>query len=208
MDGDTLLDEVRDAHETPLSRLGSSKSLYALTGGEMEADAVRTAVAAEAAAARETFESWSADEGSGDAAGLFGSVADDAREDRDSLAPAEFDPDEARAFPEYEVLGDLTDTAARVGGLLARLVLAHTRAEQAVGFFVGDADPQTADEFRSYRDDLAARRDDALDLLDDVCESDGEWDAAREAADAVLEAAYDDYVETLESMGVKPKNVC
>ena len=208
MDAETLLDDVRDAHETPLSRLGSSKSLYALTGGEMEAGAVRGAVAAEAAAARGTFEAWSTDEGSGDAAGLFGSVADDAREHRESLAPGEFDADEGRAFPEYEVLDDLTDTAARAGGLLARLVLADARAEQAVGFFVGDADPQGANEFRSYRDDLAERRGDALDLLDDVCESDDDWDAAREAADAVLEAAYDDYVETLESMGVKPKNVC
>ncbi|ESP87942.1 hypothetical protein [Candidatus Halobonum tyrrellensis] len=208
MDGDTLLDDVRDANETPLSRLGSSKSLYALTGGEMEAGAVRAAVAAEAAAARETFEAWSADEESGDAAGLFGSVADDARGHRDSLAPDGFDADEAHAFPEFDALADLTDTAARAGGLLARLVVARSRAEQAVGFFVGDADPQSASEFRSYRDDLAARLEAAVDLLDDVCESDGEWDAARDAADAVVEAAYDDYVETLESMGVKPKNVC
>ena len=208
MDADTLLSTLREDHETALSRLGSSKSLYALTGGEMAADAVRAAAAAEADVAAHTFEAWSADEASGDAAALFGAVAEDARDAREAVAPDDFDPDGTHAFAEYDVLADLSSTPARVGGLLARCLLADTRAGQFVGFFVGDADPQGANEFRSYRDDLAERREDALDLLDDVCESDDDWDAAREAADAVVEAAYDDYVETLEGMGVKPKNVC
>jgi hypothetical protein len=44
-------------------------------------------------------------------------------------------------------------------------------------------------------------------VLDDVCEGD-DWDEAREAADAAVQADYDDYFETLEAMGVNPKPVC
>ncbi|QLG60932.1 transcription antitermination protein [Halorarum salinum] len=208
MDADTFLSDLRADNETPLSRLGSSKSLYALTGGEMTADAVREAAAAEADAAADRFEAWSADEASGDAAALFGSVAEDARDHREAVAPEGFDPDGTREFPEYDALAGLKSTPARAGGLLARCVLADARVGQMVGFFVGSADPRAADDFRSLRGDVSDRLDDAADLLDAVCENDGEWAEAREAADAVLEAAYDDYVETLEGMGVKPKNVC
>lgn len=209
MDADLFSGEFRDDNETPLSRLGSSKSLYALAGGEMDAGPVRTAVAAELARAGRTFEAWSADEANGDAAALFGGVAEDARRHRD-VADPEFDASagDPREYPEYDVLDDLTGTAARVGGLYGRLVVAHTRAEQTVGFFVGDADPASASEFRGVRDDLDDRLDDALDVLAEVCDGDADWSAARDAADAVVDAAYDDYVATLESMGVKPKNVC
>jgi membrane-bound ClpP family serine protease len=77
-----------------------------------------------------------------------------------------------------------------------------------VGFFVGDADPSTANQFRDLRDGVADDRDRALDALDDACTTDDDWERAAAAATTVVEAAYDDYVETLESMGVKPKNVC
>lgn len=209
MDADAFSAEFWDDNETPLSRLGSSKSLYALTGGEMDAAAVRTAVAAEFALAGRTFESWSADEANGDAAALFGDAAEDAREHRD-VADPDFDPetDDPHEYPEYDVLADLTDTVERVGGLYGRLVVAHTRAEQTVGFFVGDADPASSNDFRGIRDDLAERLDDALDALGEVCDDDDDWSAARDAADRIVEVAYDDYVTTLESMGVKPKNVC
>jgi hypothetical protein len=77
-----------------------------------------------------------------------------------------------------------------------------------VGFFVGDADPRAANDFREFRSEIDAEHERVLDTLDSVCATDDEWAAARDAAEAVIEAAYDDYVETLESMGTKPKNVC
>ena len=67
MDGTTLVDTVTDDLETQLSRLGSSKWLYALTDGDMTGEAVRAAAAADAVAAAETFESW-ADDADDDAA--------------------------------------------------------------------------------------------------------------------------------------------
>ena len=73
---------------------------------------------------------------------------------------------------------------------------------------VSTPDPQTASTFRSAGDDIEALREDAADLLDDACADDADWDAAEAAALDVVRAAYDDYVETLEDLGVNPKNVC
>ena len=199
MDVDEFTDTLRDAHKTPLSRLGSSKSLYALTGGEMAGDAVRAAVAQEATLAATAYADL-ADETNGETATLFETLSDRAAEQAET---ADAEPAE-RDFPDVAALGEPETDAGRLGAAFARQLLADTRIGQAVGFFVGDADPAGADEFRSLREAVAADQDrvaDQLATLDDSA-------AAREAADAVIEAAYDDYVESLESMGVEPKNVC
>ncbi len=129
MNGDDLASELRDDNETEFSRLGSSKAMYALTGGEMD-------------------------------------------------------------------------------GELGRYLVVSEYASQMVGFFVGDADPMAANDFRDLRSELDAEHDRVVDTLDSACTTDDEWATARDAAEAVVEVAYDDYVETLESMGIKPKNVC
>ena len=205
MDGNDLADRVRDDHETAFSRLGSSKALYALTGGEMEAEAVRTAAATDQHAVADILDDWVMVE-HGDAARLFGDLAEETREHAESLEPGGY---ERGDDPElYDRLAFEDDTVGRVGGLLGRYLVVVRYVGQMVGFFVGDADPKTADEFRTLRSAVEDERDRVVDLLDELCDGDDDWDAAREAADAVVEAAYDDYVETLESMGVKPKNVC
>jgi len=198
MDGTTLVDTVTDDLETQLSRLGSSKWLYALTDGDMTGEAVRAAAAADAAAAAETFESWAAD------AATFDTLADAAADRRDAL-----DADAAAADRHtHAALAALDGTVDRLGGALGYLLVLDRTVGQMVGFFVGDADPSTADRFRDVRDGVDADRDHVLDALDAACSSDDDWDRAADAATAVVEATYDDYVETLESMGVKPKNVC
>jgi hypothetical protein len=202
MNGQEFTDALRDAHETPLSRLGSSKWVYALTDGEMDGDAVETAWTTEASAARATFAAW-ADDADGDAADVFADVAGAlADSGGDDGGDAETSP------PTYEALATLDGTTERAGGLLAWTLVTEKTLAQMVGFFVGDADPATANTFRGYRSDVEELRATAVDLLDAVCDGDSDWDAARAAADRVIEAAYDDYVETLESMGIKPKNVC
>jgi hypothetical protein len=203
MNADEFTDTLRDDHETPLSRLGSSKSLYALTGGEMDGASVRAAAAGEATVTADVLDDW-ADDATGEPATLYADIAADAESHVES---ADADPT-ARAFPEYDRLADAETPADRLGGLLAALLLAETRASQMVGFFVGDADPTTASTFRDVRSDYESNRERVGDRLETVCDAEADWDAARETADDVLETAYDDYVETLESMGVKPKNVC
>jgi hypothetical protein len=201
MNAQELTDAVRDAHETPLSRLGSSKWVYALTGGEMDGDAVDAAWTGETRAAHDVFTAWAADEPDADAAAVFADVAEMAAEHG-----GDADADDPR--PMYDALGDVEGTAARAGGLLAWTLVTEKTLAQLVGFYVGDANPSSANTFRDRRSDVQVQRDAAESLLEDVCDADADWEAARDAADCVVTTAYDDYVETLESMGIKPKNVC
>jgi hypothetical protein len=201
MDGTTLVETLTDDLETELSRLGSSKWLYALTGGEMTGSAVRAAAATDAAAAAERFEAWAADAGAADP---FADLAATATERSESVG-AEADAADRRT---YGTLAEFDDTVARLGGALGHSLVLDRTVGQMIGFFVGDADPSTAGTFRSLRDDADADRDRIVAALDDRCDSDDDWERARSAATAVVEATYEDYVATLESMGIKPKNVC
>lgn len=203
MDPQEFLDALRDDHRTAISRLGSSKAVYALTGGEMEGDAVRAAAAREVHAASELFGAW-ADEAEGEAAALYADLADDADGHYETIAPDEHPEDGALAAE----LADYDDPVERLGATVGYLLVVGKWAEQFVGFFVGDADPTTADEFRGIRSDLEDGRDRAAGLLAESCEAEADRDLARTAADEVVDAAYDDYVTTLESMGIEPKNVC
>jgi hypothetical protein len=202
MDASSLVESVQSANETELSRLGSSKGLYAVTGGEMDGDAIRAVTAAEAERASQVCAAWADDAADGAAAALFSDAAEDLAAQADGLAPAVTPSD----HPVYDTLETFDGTDARLGGLLARSMLADALVGQAVGFFVGDADPSTADTFRGLRGTLTDHRDRAADLL--TVRGDDAVESGQAAADETVAAAYDHYVETLESMGVKPKNVC
>lgn len=206
MDGRTFVGQLRDDHETELSRLGSSKALYALTGGEMDAPSVRAAAHDEAVTAARLFEEWADSGDDSDAVSVFRDVAEAESNHVDAVGSAEGNPDTTR--PMYETLESFTDFPARLGALVARTVVTKKTAEQMVGFFVGDADPSTADTFRGIRDDYDDQLDSAVAALDEACETDEHWNEAQAAAAAVIEAAYGHYVDTLEAMGVQPKNVC
>jgi hypothetical protein len=206
MDADEFTAALRDDHETALSRLGSSKALYAVTGGEMDADHVMRAAASEAALAARTFDAWAADEDDEAAAALFADVAETARDHRERVAPDDFEP--AESHPVYSHLDGVEGTVSRLGALVAARLVTGKTVEQMVGFFVGDADPQTANTFRDLRGDVESQRDEAAALLAETCTDDADRERATDAADAVVETAYEDYVSTLEEMGVKPKNVC
>jgi hypothetical protein len=142
----------------------------------------------------------------GDAAPLLADLAEETRDHAESVEPDGYERGDDPAL--YDRLAFEDDTPGRLGGLLGRYLVVAEYAGQMVGFFVGDADPKAAAEFRELRTAVEDERDRVVETLDDVCESDDDWDAAGDATAAVVEAAYDDYVDTLESMGVKPKNVC
>ena len=208
MDGQTFLDELRDGHETELSRLGSSKAVYALTGGEMDGDTVRVSTARELHAVAPVLEQW-AEDGEAEAADLYGTVASNLDDWANRL-------DEEAAVPEGEEFTHVTagalaacdDELARAAGLTAALLVLAKVAEQLVGFYVGDADRKGAAEFRDLRDDLRDYRDDAASFLETCCSDETDWTGAHETAEMVVDGAYDWYVETLEDMGIEPKNVC
>ncbi|QHS15825.1 rubrerythrin family protein [haloarchaeon 3A1-DGR] len=213
-----VLETVQSDLATELSRLGSSKALYAATEGDLEADRVLEAAAEAERAAAETFSAWADDESNADAREVFESIAADerahaerVREELDGEKVSE--PGAAGAEEAHDLaipahLRSIDGTVERAGALLGRILVADESKSQYVGYFVGDADPQTAGVFRDLRGDLDGQRERALELLETVCADEADWEAATEAAAKVVRVAYEEHVETLESLGVDPKPVC
>ncbi len=208
MHSEEFIDTVRAENETELSRLGSSKSLFADTDGDMNAEDVLTAAATAEHHAAETYGQW-ADAESGDIAEAFAETEREERSHYETVVGEldEHEPGDAPAIQAY--LRDLDDAEARLGGFVGRTIAAEKSKTQITGFFVGDADPQTAGLFRDMGDDLDAQLSRAAELLDAECGDDDErWSRALEAANGAIESAYDEYTHALESMGVNPKPVC
>jgi hypothetical protein len=208
MNGAELRAEIGSEYETELSRLGSSKSMYAATDGEMETGAVLSAMADRAAAAGETFDAWTAATTDTVLADVYGSLAGDQHAAAGRIADAGGGAARDRPTALETYLRGLDTPARRAGGLLAWALVTDETLSQAVGFFVGNADPGSADLFRDLRSDVEGGLERIEELLADACEDEGDWERAREAAGGAVEAAYDGYVETLESLGVKVKPVC
>lgn len=203
------LESVREENETALSRLGSSKSLYAATGGELDVDNVLQAAADAEHAAAETFDTWTQDESNGTARNTFETNASEERDHTQTvLAELEaYTPDDSPPAMHAHLRG-LESTPERAGGLLGRTLAAEKSKEQLVGFFVGQADPQTADLFRELKADVDDQQQRALTLLDAVCETDADWNSAVGAATDTIQTAYTTHVDQLEAQGVNPKPVC
>jgi len=205
MDATAVLGTVRDENNTELSRLGSSKSLYADTEGEMDPETVLAVMADAAHHAAETFDGWASDR---DVEGTFAAAAERERDHYDAIV-GELDAHEPGDRPAaVEALRGLADSTARLGALLGWTLVAERKASQATGFFTGQAKPGTASTFRAFDEDHEAARADALAALEAVCDTEDDRASAEAAATAVVQAAYDAYVETLEGLGVNPKPVC
>ena len=200
MDSAELLDTIEQEVQTELSRLGSSKSLYADTEGDMDAGPVLRAAADNAATAIETFEGWDG--------AVFTDAAEHLRvhygELVDELGDHEAGEPSAAVTALAEADGEIEQLGATVGWTL----VTERKSTQSSGYFTGQAQPGTASTFRSFGDDYDAIREAALDALDDACDSEEEYKQAQDAATTVIEAAYDEYFETLESLGMNPKPVC
>src|SRR6056297_1121473 len=211
MTASDFVDSVREANQTALSRLGSSKALYAETNGDLDPEPVLRAAAVAEDAARETFAAWADDEENADAAELFERVADEEADHYETVA-AEID-DAPRAADNdvpaiQSVLRSFDDTVERAGGLVGRCLVAKKSKEQYTGYFTGEADPKTASLFRGLGSDVDEQISAAADLVDAVCGSDDERERAHAAASEAIQAAYEEYTESLEAMGVNPKPVC
>ncbi|WP_436923296.1 rubrerythrin family protein [Halosimplex amylolyticum] len=206
MDSQEFVETVRDEAATPLSRLGSSKALFADTEGEMEDDAVLQAAADRAHFAAERFDAWA--DGEADAvADLFADAAETERDHAEAAADehGDYEPGETPAVQAH--LANVDGTVERLGAFVGWALAAGNNADQVVGYFVGQASPRTASTFRAFGDDYDEYVATGSDLLEEVCD-DETWSDAVEAATATVDADYEDYFETLESLGVNPKPVC
>jgi hypothetical protein len=210
MNGEELVDAVRESEATALERLGKEKALIATTDASLErADVLRAAGAAEARA-RATFEAWAADEPDDTAREAFEAVAETEAHHLDRVETllgesiADPEPD-----PLHEFLAGLESTPERVGaGLVGRPLAAERTLLQVVNFFINEADNAAADEFRAIRSETQATVETGAEVLDVVCGPDADWVVAQKAAEDAIGAAYDDYAETLTGMGLDPKPVC
>ena len=192
---------VRESHATALDRLGSEKSLLALTEARLEPGAVLEAAGAALASARATLSDWAAD-ATGKVADALAAAAESLADATDRVADS-LDSSLPGDSPFVSLAAD-TD-AGRAGSGLVGLGLVLDRVFlQCVSFFVNEADATRADLFR----DLREVADDLLETAADL-DLDGEAaEAAAEAAGTVVEAAYNAYVDRLDAMGFDPKPIC
>lgn len=209
-DPDAFVDTVREANQTPLSRLGSSKSLYADTAGEIDTEPVLEAMARAEHAAWQTFQAWADDESNEAVQAFFERVAVEERDHFDRVTDRlGGEVDTSGAVPAiHESLRNCTGTVERLGAFVGRTLASKRSKEQVVGYFVGDADPQTAAMVREFGEELDDELSDAMSLLAELSVDEPAEDRAYEAASGAITAAYDEYVESLEAMGVNPKPVC
>ena len=210
MDGDTFRESVESAKRTELDRLGSSKLLIALTGARIERDRVLEVAAHSEHAARETFRAWAADEPHDGARAAFEAVAaqEDTHLDR-VLAALDSDVDLADGGPMHAYLRGREGTIERVAsGMVGRPLVSLRAHNQLIGFFVNEADERGADLFRDLKAETAAVIDDGCALLDDLCESDDDWERAQAVAEYTVQVAYDDYADSLTEMGLGVKDIC
>ncbi|WP_049935239.1 hypothetical protein [Haloplanus natans] len=211
MDGDTLVETVRNRTATELDRLGSEKALVATTEARLDRERVLAATLAAERRAAATFVAWADDEDDADARAAFERVAALERDHADRVAALLDDPDAVDADPDalHAHLRDLEGTPERVAaGLVARPLVSSRSLLQVINFFVNEAEESAADTIRGFRSETDALVDDGAALLDDCCADGDDWDRAVDAAVEAITVAYDEYADRLRGMGVDPAPVC
>jgi hypothetical protein len=210
MDGPAFRDAVRESNATELERLGSEKALVATTAASLDRETVLETAAAAEARAVETFERWADDASDERVREAFETAAERETAHYDRVRElgsiAVTDPS-ADALHEY--LRAIDDPVARIAaGLVARPLVASRTLLQVINFFVNEGETGAADTFRQLRKETDEQARRGGELLTAVCADAEDWDRAEAAADDTIAVAYEEYVDTLEGMGVDPKPVC
>ncbi|ELZ98940.1 hypothetical protein C440_01250 [Haloferax mucosum ATCC BAA-1512] len=211
MNAETFRDSIETAKQTELDRLGSSKLLLALTEADLSEPAVLRAAAFSEHAACETFRTWAESETDERAKTAFETTAEQEATHLDRVLDALDDdidlPDEPG--PMHAYLRGRDDTIERIAaGMVGRGLVSLRTHTQVIGFFINEADRQGADLFRELKSETEDTLDTGLDLLDELCESDDDWERAKMVAEYVVQIAYDDYADGLANLGVDPKPLC
>lgn len=209
MDAATFRDELAGSMETELNRLGSQKLLIALTDARLDGDTVLAAAATDLKSAAETYEVWAGTESNGAAHDTFTDIADRLVDRYESIFTRLDDyepPGPLLVDLELRSYGDTTERVA--GGLVARSLVAIRTYTQVVSFFINEADRELTDFFREVKESHEADVASGTTLLEETCTTEDEWERARVTAEGVIRLVYDEYVETLDGMGLDPKPVC
>ncbi|AGB33038.1 hypothetical protein C488_10321 [Natrinema pellirubrum DSM 15624] len=211
MDADEFEAAVAESMATELERLGSSKRLVALTDADLTETQVLRAAADSERVAAATLAAWADDEDHAGATDIFAEFRTQERDHCDRITDLLEDDHEGDAEsvdPMHAELRSLESTAARLGGLVGRALVGDRTHLQVVSFFVNEGDESRADLFRELRSETVAQGERAAALLTEVCADDADWNEARDAAEAVIGAAYDAYAGSLDELGIDPKPIC
>ncbi|AWB27771.1 hypothetical protein [Halococcoides cellulosivorans] len=189
---DCVRETLTDERQTELSRLGSSKALYATTRGAMDGPTIVAASAALSDAVADRLadreESWAAD------------LESRAREDAETLSDLAGEPIDP--LVDFELAGSEAET---LGTLVGWATVAIHLGEQETGYFVGQAQPGDADTVRSV---VTNRKEFRKAVCSAVESADVDRDAIESAALDAVDAAYEAYVDRLEAEGIEPKSIC
>lgn len=219
MNGEAFRERVAEAKATELDRLGSEKLLVALTDADLTPERVLSAAAASEHVARETFEAWAGAEreaGDADAAAVFADVAEQEADHYERVVTHLPDADdigggtgsEATPGPMHASLRDRGTTIERAAGLVGRGLVSDRTHLQVINFFVNEGNATLADLFRDLRAETGASLERGLDLLEDRCDDEADWETATAVAADTVKHRYDDYADALAGMGLDPKPVC
>lgn len=210
MDAEAFRQQLEETKRTELDRLGSNRLLIALTDADLETGTVLRVAADSEHAAHNTFTEWAGDEPDRGAAAAFEWAADrEADHRRRVLATLNEEYDPVDGGPLHTYLRGRQTTVDRVAaGLVARPLVSDRTHKQIVSFFVNEADRARAELFRDLRMETGEELEHGLDLLDDVCDSEDDWERARMVAEYTVDLVYDDYADTLRGMGLDVKSVC
>lgn len=209
MNGQMLVERVRETNQTELDRLGSDKALLAFTRADLSAETTLETVALALGNLHATLSEWADEATTETATDAFGGAATSLGEEYDRVV-AELDADPTGEVPApVPTIRSHESPEARVAAALVGhgLVFDGTLL-QAVSFFVNEADTGRADLCRDLRSGANERVDDGASALDGLCTDEDDWGRAEGAAADVVEAAYRDYADTLGELGIDPKPVC
>lgn len=209
MHGQTFVDDVRTEQRTELDRLAADKALLAATGADLSAVAVLETTALSLDGLRATFAMWADETAAAPGQDAFADAARSLQEDCDRVR-SELDDNPAGDPPApIPTIRRFEDPIARVAaGFVGHGLVFDGTLLQTVSFFINEAQGGRADLMRGLRSRTDDRIDDGAATLGTLCADDADWAAARTAAGEVIDAAYDEYVETLSGMGIDPKPVC
>lgn len=211
MDADEFQRTIEESMSVELERLGSSKLLVAQTEANLTEETVLRTVADGERTAADTFEAWADDEAHEGARNAFAEYREQERDHYERIAAmleGEHEADTADADPMHDRLRTLETTVSRLGGVVGRSLVGERTHLQVVSFFVNEGDERRADVFRDLRSETATQGERALELLEDVCAGDEDWDRARTAAEDVIDDAYEAYAGSLDELGLDPKPIC
>jgi hypothetical protein len=203
----TISTAIRGQRTTELERLGSDRGLIALTGADLSEATIRRRLAASDLAVATQFSMW-ADQAEDPAADLFERAATQTREHAENIgAPLETAVDPASEDMLAAAMASQESLGGRLGaGLVGYPLVADGRYLQVVSFFVNEADERGANQFREVRTATQELLDSGEDLLGTMDEQ--TQTIAKTAALDLVDAAYSEYVSTLEGLGLDPKTVC